>query len=209
LLFTAVVAGPAAAVEPAGCFTSHMVLQQAVPLPIFGTAEPGERVTISFGDERAEATADAAGRWQATLPPQTRSSEPRQLVIAGENARVVLEDVLVGEVWLCAGQSNMLLPLSKAADAKREIAAADRPDLRLYQFQAAASGDRGAYTEQQLAALAPGRFGQGSWTRCVPETGLDPARHDRGLRGQPHRHPWRLRQPRPWHWHLTGLCSSP
>lgn len=169
-LAVALVAGPAAAVEPAIGFTSGMVLQRAMPLPIHGTAEPGERVTISFAGKRAEATADADGRWLATLPPLEASREPRELVIAGEEHRVVLEDVLAGEVWLCAGQSNMLLPLSRAADSKREIAAADRPGLRLYQFQAAASGDRGAYTEQQLAALAPGRFGRGSWTACTPQT---------------------------------------
>ena len=163
-------AAPAEAVEPAICFTSQMVLQRDMPLPVWGTAEPGEQVRVAFAAAAAEAKADRAGRWQATLPPQGASSEPRPLVIAGRDSEVVLEDVLVGEVWLCAGQSNMLLPLARAADAKAEIAAADRPGLRLFTWQAAASGDRGAYSAEQLAALAPGRFGRGSWTRCSPET---------------------------------------
>jgi sialate O-acetylesterase len=161
--------GGVGAVEPAGCFTSQMVLQQGMPLPVWGTAEPGERVRVAFADAHAEATADAAGRWHVTLPPHDASREPRSLVIAGDE-RVVLDDVLVGEVWLCAGQSNMLLPLTKAADAKREIAAADQPLLRLFAWQAAASGDRGAYSAEQLAALDAGRFGAGSWRQSSPET---------------------------------------
>ena len=163
-------AATAAAVEPAIGFSSQMVLQQGRPLPVHGTAKPGERVQVAFAAARAEATADAAGRWQATLPPQEASHEPRTLVISGEHDRVVLEDVLVGEVWLCAGQSNMLLPLSRAADSRRQIAAADRPTLRLFTVEAAAGGDRGAYSPAQLAALEPGRFGRGSWTRCAPTT---------------------------------------
>jgi len=91
-------------------------------------------------------------------------------VIAAGDERVVLDDVLVGEVWLCVGQSNMLLPLAKAADAKREIAAADQPLLRLFTWRATASGDRGAYSAEQLAALDAGRFGAGSWRQSSPET---------------------------------------
>jgi sialate O-acetylesterase len=160
----------AAAVELAVGFSSQMVLQQGLPLPIWGTATPRERVQVAFAAARAEATTDAAGRWQATLPPQEASREPRPLVITGDHDRVVLEDVLVGEVWLCAGQSNMLLPLARAALAERERAAADRPTLRLFSLAVAAGGDRGAYTREQLAALEPGRFGRGAWTRCTPAT---------------------------------------
>ena len=132
-------AGAGVAVQPAACFTSQMVFQQGMPLPVWGTAQAGERVTVAFADARAEATADAAGRWHVSLPSQDASREPRPLVIAGGDEPVVLEDVLVGEVWLSAGQSNMLLPLARAADSKQEIAAADRPLVRLFAWQAAAS----------------------------------------------------------------------
>jgi sialate O-acetylesterase len=169
-IWATVWAGTGAAVQPAACFTSRMVLQQGMPLLVWGTAQAGERVTVAFADARAEATANAAGRWHVTLPPQNASREPRTLVISGGDERVVLEDVLVGEVWLSAGQSNMLLPLAQAADATREIAAADQPLVRLFAWQAAASGDRGAYSAEQLAAVSFGRFGAGSWTRCTPET---------------------------------------
>ncbi|NCX99352.1 MAG: hypothetical protein EBX35_12445, partial [Planctomycetia bacterium] len=145
--------GAAAEVRPAACFTSHMVLEQGMPVPVWGTAAPGERVVVEFAGGRAETTADAAGRWRTSLPPQPASREPRRLVISGRADSVTLDDVLVGEVWLCAGQSNMLLPLARATDAKREIAAATQPLVRLFHWQAAAGGDRGAYSAEQVAAL--------------------------------------------------------
>jgi sialate O-acetylesterase len=160
----------AAAVHPAACFTSQMVLQQGMPLPVWGTAEPGEKIAVEFAGVRSETTADASGCWRAALPPQEGCREPRPLVIMGHGEAVTLEDVVVGEVWLCAGQSNMLLPLARATDAKREMAAAARPLVRLFTWRAAAGGDRGAYSAAQVAALEPGRFGAGEWTRCTPET---------------------------------------
>lgn len=162
-------AGAAAAVEPAGCFSPRMVLQQAMPLPVWGTAEPGEVVTVEFGGTTATATTDTTGRWQATLSPQEASREPRPLTIRGQNT-VTLEEVLVGEVWLCAGQSNMLFPLAKSADAKREVALASEPLLRLFSWQAAATGNRGAYSRAEVAALEPGRFGSGRWQTCTSES---------------------------------------
>jgi len=167
----AIWAGPAiAAVTPAACFTNHMVLERGMPLPVWGTAEPGERVTVEFGGVSVHTTARATGRWQVTLPPQEACREPHRLVISGPANSVTLEDVLVGEVWLCAGQSNMMLPLSRATDATREIAAATQPLVRLFTWRAAAGGDRGAYSPAQLAALEPSRFGAGRWERCTPET---------------------------------------
>jgi sialate O-acetylesterase len=164
-------AGVAAAeVRPAACFTSQMVLQQGMPLRFWGVADPGERVVVEFAGATAEARADATCCWRVTLPPPEASRESRPLVISGLRHSVRLDDVLVGEVWLCAGQSNMLLPLSRVVDAQQEIAAATRPLVRLFNWRAAASGDRGAYSAEQLAALEPSRFGSGAWTRCTPET---------------------------------------
>ena len=160
------------AAQPAACFGAHMVLQRDVALPVWGTAEPGEEVVVVFGDARADTVADAAGRWRVTLPPRGASSEPRQLVIRGSN-EVRLDDVLVGEVWLCAGQSNMLMPLVKADHAAREIAEADRPGLRLLALRTAAGGDPPPYTPAQVRDLEPGRFCTGQWEACTPGT----ARH--------------------------------
>jgi sialate O-acetylesterase len=155
-------------VVPAACFGSHMVLQRGLPLPVWGTAAPGERVSVSFGGGAATAVADAEGRWRVTLAPQAASDEPRALVIRGAN-EVRCDDVLVGEVFLCAGQSNMLLPLARADDARREIAAANRPRLRLFTVRTAAGGDPPAYTSAQIRDLVPARFCTGAWEACTPE----------------------------------------
>lgn len=156
-------------VVPAACFGDHMVLQREMPLPVWGKADPGERITVEFGDESAATVADRRGDWRVTLPAMPASAEPRSLVIRAGN-RVEVSDVLVGEVWLCAGQSNMLLPLAKCADARREIAAASRPSLRLLAMQSAATGDRVAYTPEQVRRLVPREFCTGAWAVCSPES---------------------------------------
>ena len=161
---------PLAALEPAGCFTSRMVLQRAMPVAIWGTADAGERVEVVFASARVATTADAAGRWRATLPPLEASSDPRPLEISGSQQAVTLDDVLVGDVWLCAGQSNMLLPLARAADARGEPSAEAARLVRLFGWQAAAGGDRGGYGAAAIAALEPARFGSGRWERCTAET---------------------------------------
>ena len=162
--------GPCRAeVRPAACFGPHMVLQRESPLPVWGTAAAGERVVVTFAAAREETVADGRGSWRVTLPAQRASATPRPLVIEGGN-RVVCDDVLVGDVWLCAGQSNMLLPLAKCVDAKRGIAAAGEPRLRLLHMQTAATGDRPAYTAAQVQRLVPAGFCAGAWQRCTPET---------------------------------------
>jgi sialate O-acetylesterase len=161
-----------AEVRPAACFGDHMVVQQGMPVPVWGQATPGERVIVEFGAARAEAVADAGGSWRVALPAQAVSKTPRALVIQGSN-RVEFADVLVGEVWLCAGQSNMLLPLAKCDNAKRELVAADRPLLRVLMMRTAATGDRPAYTPDQVRRLEPQGFCTGEWVACTPAAAGD------------------------------------
>ncbi len=156
-------------VRPAAVFGPHMVLQRDVPLPVWGSAAPGEQVVVTFGTATGSATADADGAWRVTLPSQQADTAPRRLVIRGDD-EVVYDDVLVGEVWLCAGQSNMLLPLSKCDDAKRELAAAREPRMRLLHMQTVATGDRKAYTVDQVAKLVPAGFCRGEWQGCTPDS---------------------------------------
>src|SRR3954453_11289095 len=110
-------------------FGDSMVLQQGIPVPVWGTAAPGARVTVSFrGRRAAAATADDQGRWRAEVPSLAASAEPGELVVtahgpASADARWVAQNVLVGEVWVCSGQSNMQLPLSMSNNAIEEMAA--------------------------------------------------------------------------------------
>jgi sialate O-acetylesterase len=109
----------------------HMVLQRDQPVPIWGHASRGEQVTVVFGTQTLTTTANPAGQWEVQLKPLAASFEPAELVITGEN-QITLRDILVGEVWLCAGQSNMQWTLAQSAGGEAAMAAANHPHLRLF-----------------------------------------------------------------------------
>ena len=93
-------------VKPANVFTDNMVLQRDKVVPVWGTADAGEAVTVSFAGQTVKAMADADGRWEVRLQPLAVSKENRVLTLEGKN-KVELKDVLVGDVWACSGQSTM------------------------------------------------------------------------------------------------------
>ncbi len=106
-----------AEVRVAKIFSDHMVLQRDRPAPVWGWAAPGQAVTVAFAGQTKRATADVQGRWRVTLDPLSANSTGRDLTVAAEGAtpqRVTVQDVLVGEVWFTAGQSNMMLGLGGA-----------------------------------------------------------------------------------------------
>lgn len=119
-------------------FTDHMVLQRDQPVAVWGTAAPGESVTVRFAGDTQSAVADSSGAWSIRLHPLTADATGRELVVAASNT-ITLSDVLVGEVWFCSGQSNMEKPLGTRSgqqpcdDHEAEIAAASHPLLRLFQ----------------------------------------------------------------------------
>lgn len=106
-----------AEVRVAKIFSDHMVLQRDRPVPIWGWATPGQAVTVAFAGQTKRATADAQGRWRVTLDPLPANATGRELTVAAEGAtpqRVTIQDVLVGDVWFTAGQSNMMMGLGGA-----------------------------------------------------------------------------------------------
>jgi sialate O-acetylesterase len=119
-----------AAVTLPAVFSDHMVLQADLPVPVFGTAEPGERVTVELAGQSKTATTELDGKWLVRLRP-LKAGGPFELKVSGTNA-VRVKDVLVGEVWLASGQSNMKFPLSKASDAEAAVAAARHPRIRYH-----------------------------------------------------------------------------
>jgi sialate O-acetylesterase len=133
-------------VKVAPVFGDHMVLQQGMAVPIWGTASPEEKVTVKFRDQTVSTEADKAGKWRVKLEAlkATAKQKGTPLVVSGKGKPVTIKDVLVGEVWLCSGQSNMQWGLG-GSDAKDDIAAAKFPAIR----------HRG--------------FG-GAWTVCSPAT---------------------------------------
>ena len=136
-------------VKPNNLFSDHLVLQSGVPVPVWGTAEAGENVTVSFAGQKQSAVAGADGKWMVSLA-KLEAGTPGEMTIAGKNS-VVVHDVLVGEVWVGSGQSNMQFsvgpsPVVKAysgvTNAEKEIAAATYPQLRMYTVKPTLAGSR-------------------------------------------------------------------
>lgn len=99
-----------AKVELSQIFSDNMVLQRGIELPVWGRAAPGEIVSVKIGTQQEKATADKAGEWKIILSPMLASDQPKTMTVAGTNT-IELKNVLVGDVWLCGGQSNMSWPL--------------------------------------------------------------------------------------------------
>src|SRR5471030_310780 len=102
-----------AEVKPNALFTNHAVLQSNMPLPVWGTADPGEKISIRFGKRHASTTTDSRGFWRITLGKQPPGG-PFVMTISGKNT-VAVSDVLLGEDWIGAGQSNMAFTVSVKA----------------------------------------------------------------------------------------------
>jgi sialate O-acetylesterase len=108
----------------------HMVLQQKLADPIWGWDNPGTKVTVSFAGKEYTATAGNDGRWMVKLDPMPANATPQTMTITGSSKRE-LTDILIGEVWLCSGQSNMSFPLRGALNGDLDAAASNLPNLRL------------------------------------------------------------------------------
>jgi sialate O-acetylesterase len=129
LLFCLVSAVVRAEVVLPRVFGHHMVLQRGKPLTVWGNAAVGEEVTVRFSERSARTYAGMDGRWQVVLPAFPASAVPADLVIQGTNT-IVLQDILVGEVWLCSGQSNMEYTLRKNSKVSPELGEKYRIDGR-------------------------------------------------------------------------------
>ncbi len=138
---------------PSPLFTDHAVLQRGVPVPIWGTAAPGEKITIQYRNLKAEAAADPTGRWSTTLPAMT-AGPATDLLIQGEGT-FTARDVAVGDVWICSGQSNMEYPVETSDDFDAVKAAAEKPWL-------------GELKIAHFAAQEPQTNFKGNWTPCTP-----------------------------------------
>lgn len=156
LLFLLLATLARADVTLAPLFQDHAVLQRDQPVPVWGRAAGGERVTVYFHGQAVSTTAAADGRWIVYLGALAASSTPAELIVTGKNT-VTLTDILVGEVWLASGQSNMEWPLRMAANADAEVARANFPELRLFSVL-------------HHVASQPVDTATGSWQPCTPES---------------------------------------
>ncbi|CAA9444455.1 MAG: Sialic acid-specific 9-O-acetylesterase [uncultured Phycisphaerae bacterium] len=146
-------------VKLAGVFTEHMVLQQGIPAPVWGTAAPNEQVTVTVAGQTAQATADAAGKWVAKVPP-LKAGGPHELVAKGAN-EVKVADVMVGEVWIASGQSNMEWAVASGSATDQEKASANYPAVRMFTVQKSVTGKPAA------DVATPNNAG---WVVCTPQS---------------------------------------
>ncbi len=139
-------------------FGSHMVLQQDHPILLWGWSTPGESVTVEFHGQAVTMRADEAGQWRITLAPEKADQIPASVVISGSRSpAVTFEDILVGEVWLASGQSNMEWPMNRTHTPIPEILRADYPRIRLLQVPRRASAE----PQPDVDAV---------WVPCSPDT---------------------------------------
>jgi sialate O-acetylesterase len=137
-------------------FSDHMVFQQDVAVPLWGWANPGEQVSVSFAGQKKTVQTGADGVWNVKIAKLAAGGQPQTLTVQGKNT-VKIEDVLVGEVWLCSGQSNMAMNVARAKDFEREKAAAQLPQIRMFK-------------ESSGGATVPQSKCSGRWEICAPES---------------------------------------
>ena len=138
LLLVASAVGALADVRLPAIFSDHMVLQAECPVSVWGWASPGEEVSVSLAGQTQTNAANASGKWHVTFSPLKKSNKATTMTVKGSNTLIV-EDVLVGEVWLGSGQSNMELLVKNAKSFKREQVDATFPDIRMFTVKKAAS----------------------------------------------------------------------
>ncbi|RKX40279.1 MAG: 9-O-acetylesterase [Verrucomicrobia bacterium] len=142
-------------------FSDHMVLQREQPVPVWGNAEPDAVVTVEFAGQKKSTTADQDGNWMVKLDPLKASAKPREMNVSSNLKSEVIHrkftDVLVGEVWLCSGQSNMQWSMERSENADAAIAAANHPGIRLYDTP-------------RVSTEGPQERINSQWTTCTPET---------------------------------------
>ncbi|HEV2695530.1 MAG TPA: sialate O-acetylesterase [Verrucomicrobiae bacterium] len=155
LLYAANPATSRAEIRLPHIFGSHMVLQREKPVTIWGWAASGENINVQLGPTIKTTKANDRGEWKVVLPTMSAGG-PYTLTVSGSNT-VTYEDVMVGEVWLCAGQSNMEFGLGRADHGKEEIAAANHPGIRLLM-------EKGDWAPQ------PQSDQEGTWKVCTPST---------------------------------------
>ena len=154
-----------AAVKMDPVFGSHMVLQQEKPISFFGTAAPNSKVTVEFNSKTVSVEADAQGKWTAVFPAMKASKTPYTVSVTDGKTTIKLDDVLIGEVWFCSGQSNMSMPIGKkfvenwsAQNCEQEVANANYPEMRFV-------------VQKSLAILNKKMPANsiGGWIKCTPE----------------------------------------
>lgn len=152
-------------------FQSNMILQRDKPIEIWGWAKPGEVVRVLFAGKSKEAKAGKDREWKVSLPAMTANADPQTLNIKGKDQNLTLENVLIGDVWVLGGQSNMEEPLNNVENGKLEIVSANYPGIRILTVPAQNGPDtkKGFARLHEWSSWSNRHFRKGDWDVCSPE----------------------------------------
>ena len=160
LLFMPLPLHAASGLRLASLFSDHMVVQRDVAVPVWGWSTPGEVVTVKFASLEKTTTSDANGKWMVKLDPLNANARPQTMEISSDTISMTITDIMIGDVWLCSGQSNMFFRMNKVENSQQEIAAANHPDIRFFSVK-------------EQFAQSPANDVDGSWKTVSPETARD------------------------------------
>lgn len=152
-------------------FQSNMVLQRDKPIPIWGWARPGEKVSVTIGDKSSDAIAGKDRKWKVQLPAMVANPKPQNLTVRGKNKTLHLDNVLIGDVWVLGGQSNMEEPLNNVENGKLEIVSANYPAIRILTVPAQKGPELkpGFPRLHEWSSWSGRHFRKGDWDVCSPE----------------------------------------
>ncbi len=135
-------------------FTDNLVLQQGKPVAIWGLAAADEDVSVNFAGQTQVTRADLDGKWRVSLDPLVANAQPQEMTVIGKNT-ITLKNLLVGEVWVCSGQSNMQWTVSQSGNAEQEIAGANFPQIRMFNVE-------------RVTSMTPATDVKGTWQEANP-----------------------------------------
>jgi sialate O-acetylesterase len=148
-------------------FSSNMVLQRGEPIAVWGKAIPGNQVTVQFAGESKKMIADADSGWVVCFQKQPANKQPQSIIVVSDKSTIELNNILIGDVWLCIGQSNMEWPMQRELHYKAELPLSNQPLLRLYNPTYAGKNIfASAFTDSVTQLLTPEHFYKGAWQQC-------------------------------------------
>jgi sialate O-acetylesterase len=160
------ITGDFGGLQLASVFAPHIVLQRNKPIKFYGLADAGEKISISFNKNQQTVIADDNGKWNVEFPAM-QAGGSFSASFTSADKKIVLDDILIGEVWLCSGQSNMYFPLSSAINDAGEMQAAEKNNtLRLLKMQPVAETDNYAWEPSILQKVNTLEYFSGTWQQC-------------------------------------------
>lgn len=159
--------------QPDRMFSSNMVLQRDKNIPVYGTANTGEKITVSFNGQTRRTVTGSDGKWKVIFPPMWYGG-PYQMKISGPDSILVLKNILIGDVWLCSGQSNMAFPLKSSATGAATLQHLNtKIPLRLLKFKPLAETDNTAWDKTTLDQLNQLNYFSGTWQNLSDDAAAD------------------------------------